>query len=95
MTRRPQVIAGATCAPLVVATGWLFTLVVPGVAFALRAQGLMPLGPAVGIVVGTIAMRRPVARMKGALLLAVSLFSALTCGLLLAGAPAWSLLGSS
>jgi len=94
MLRRHPVTAGALSAPLVL-VGWLCVLVWPGVAFVIRAPGLTLLGPAVGVVVGTLAARAPDSQVKGALLVAVCLFTALMWSLLLAGAPAWTWLGSS
>ena len=88
MTRDQSMVRRSFPSPLVVA-GWMFTAMLPVAGLVrgpTRWEGWLVLGPAVGIVLGSMAITKPGAtRTQGTLILAVSLVGTLMWGLTLAG----------
>jgi hypothetical protein len=90
MRRDPPAVRRAFASPLV-AAGWFFAAVVP-LAGLVRGPtqwaGWLVLGPAVGILLGSVAITKPgvTTRTHGALILAVSLLGVLMWSMTLAGA---------
>jgi hypothetical protein len=86
MTRR-QLGAGAFQSPLVLA-GWIFAAVLPAIGLVLAWAVWLVLGPGLGFVLGTVALRQPegAVRMQGALISAVSLTAFVMWSLILSGA---------
>jgi len=98
MLRGRSVVAEAFHYSLV-AAGWVFAVVLPAVAFVRssgRWQPVFVLAPFVGIVLGSVLVRKPgPARTQGALILALSLFDSVMWSLFVVWAPVRSLvLGS-
>jgi hypothetical protein len=84
---RHQLGAGAFHNPLVLA-GWVFAAVLPAIGFVLTWTVWLVLGPGLGVVLGSLALRRPepAVRMQGALISAVSLTAFVMWSLILSGA---------